>query len=274
MYLGALRALSRWAGLIGKDAGRWEGDAGRLASRFGRHLDEASSSDSLFWKSFGFHSTALALGQKVVPPAQIPAAIAFLKQHLLACFPNDRKARRLSGTTVESEQVITPFFLHHVLPVLVGHGEMDFVLGQIRACWGWVLECGLTTWPEVFDTRWSHCHQWSGCPTWILSRYALGLHPRFDLGRDVFEFKFHPGNLNYAGGRLPMHGGPDQVEISWKRTRPDRIAFNLRSHRPIHLLLPGGRSVDTGGEWNEELEVAGDGFFVPVPAEVREGARA
>lgn len=267
MYLGALRALAKWAGWIGKDSTKWETEAGEIAGRYTLHLEGCVKEEDSCWETQGFHTTALALAQKVVPAAGIPAAVAFLKKHLLACFPNNFSAQRLSGTTVESDQLITPFFLHHVLPVLIEHGEMDFVLGQIRSCWGWALDCGFTTWPEVFDTRWSHCHQWSGCPTWILSRYVLGLHPRFDLGSDVFELKVYPGDLNFASGRLPLYASGDHVEISWKRTSPEIISYTLHSPRPVHLLLPGGREVETGGEWTAELDASGAG-----PAVVPSGA--
>ena len=50
--------------------------------------------------------------------------------------------------------------------MLFESGEADFVLDQYRACWGWALGEGRTTWVEVFDTRWTHCHQWAGAPTW------------------------------------------------------------------------------------------------------------
>ena len=264
MYLGALRALSDWAGWIGQDGTKWAADAEEIAGRYFRHLEGCLKADPDCWETQGFHTTALALAQKVVPAAGIPAAVAFLKKHLLACFPNNPKAQRHSGTTVESDQLITPFFLHHVLPVLVEHGEMDFVLGQIRSCWGWALDCGLTTWPEVFDIRWSHCHQWSGCPTWILSRYVLGLHPRYDAGSDVFELKIHPGDLSSASGRLPIYESDDRVEVAWKRSGPETISYSLRSPRPVCLLLPDGTRIETGGEWTAELAVRKSGSAIPA----------
>lgn len=268
MYLGALRALAAWAGWIGKDSSKWETTAAKIAERYTRHLEECAKEDAACWETMGFHTTALALVQKVVPQENVPAAVAFLKKHLQSCFPNNPSAQRLSGTTVESDQLITPFFLHHVLPVLVDHGEMDFVLGQIRTCWGWALDSGLTTWPEVFDIRWSHCHQWSGCPTWILSRYALGLFPRFDLGQNVFELNLHPGDLKFAEGRLPLYASNDHVEIAWKRTDAKTISFKLRSSRPISLLLQGGRMVDTGGEWQADLSLANGMATVPSPEKI------
>ena len=63
---------------------------------------------------------------------------------------------------------------------------------------------GRTTWVEVFDTRWSHCHQWSGAPTWQLSRYVLGLDPRFDRAINSFDLILHPGSLQQANGRIPL----------------------------------------------------------------------
>ncbi len=263
MYLGALRALAGWAELVGEDPSRWAGEAEKIAGRYRNHLEACLQADPAFWKTFGFHATALALAQKVVPAAEVGAAAAFLKEHLMACFPNNISAKRLSGTTVESDQLITPFFLHHVLPALIGCGEMEFVLGQIRACWGWALDCGLTTWPEVFDIRWSHCHQWSGCPTWILSRYVLGLHPRFDLGQDVFAWNLRIGDLKHASGRLPFRGCCEHVQVAWKRVGADRISYRLSSTRPIRLLLPDGSILDTGGEWQAEMAVHGGGSPVP-----------
>jgi alpha-L-rhamnosidase len=270
MYLGALRALAHWATLINEDPTEWSENAKSIASAYSGHIEAQFAADPAYFETLGFHSTALALAQGVVPLAAVPAAIAFLKVHMLACFPNDLSARRLSGTTMESKRVITPFFLHHVLPVLIEHGEMEFVLSQIRTCWGWALDLGLTTWPEVFDTRWSHCHQWSACPTWIISRYVLGLHPRFDVGQHTFELKLHAGDLTFARGTLPLHNSHDTVEISWRRTATDRISFSLRSPLPVVLLLSDGRSVDTAGEWRHDMVLTSSGAAVPAPDNSRD----
>ncbi len=114
---------------------------------------------------------------------------------------------------------------------------MAFALDQYRACWGWMLDGGYTTWLEVFDTRWSHCHQWAGCPTWQLSRYALGLRTRFDLGDNHFEFCLHPGALEWARGKLPTPNGP--VEIEWKRNG-ETVEYTLHPGMPITVSgLPG-----------------------------------
>lgn len=127
------------------------------------------------------------------------------------------------------------------MPLFIERGRMDFVLDQYRKCWGgYMLANGRTTWIEVFDTRWSHCHQWSGCPTWQLSRYLLGLHPRLDLGDAVFDFRLETGLLGQASGRLP-HPQGGWIKISWK-TEAAGAVFRITTPQPLQLRLPNGET--------------------------------
>ena len=84
------------------------------------------------------------------------------------------------------------------------NNEAEFVQSQIKTCWGYMLDNGDTTCLEVFDHRWSHCHQWSGCPGWILSCYGLGLFKRYDLGMNHFDLDIKLGTLTDAKGVIPM----------------------------------------------------------------------
>jgi hypothetical protein len=95
------------------------------------------------------------------------------------------------------------------------NGEDEFATRQIKSCWGYMLDLGETTCLEVFDTRWSHCHQWSGCPTWILTHYGLGLAKRFTKGVNHFEFKLRPGRIKSAKGAIPLPCG-SKVYTEWK----------------------------------------------------------
>ncbi len=153
---------------------------------------------------------------------QAKAGRSFLKTHMLRCFPNNPAAPRLSDPAANNPQLITPYFGHFALPELIEHGDMDFVLGQYRTCWGWSLGDGRTTWLEVFDTRWSHCHQWAGCPTWQLSRYLLGVTPRFDLGELNFAVSLATGSLTTGSltnvsGTLPIAGRNEVIKVSWTK---------------------------------------------------------
>jgi hypothetical protein len=127
------------------------------------------------------------------------------------------------------------------MPALIARGEMDFVLDQYRKCWGWMLEDDRTTWVEVFDTRWSHCHQWAGCPTWQLTRYALGLTPRFDLGPNCFEWTLNPGSLSHASGRVPIPGKTDgaTIGVEWRVAPDGTLAFTIDTPAEI-TVLPNG----------------------------------
>jgi hypothetical protein len=164
-----------------------------------------------------------------------------MKAHLMSCFPNDPDGPRLSDPSIANPNVMTPYFQHFAFAALLNHGEVDFVLNQYRKCWGWALEGGRTTWLEVFDTRWSHCHEWSGCPTWQLSRYVLGFKPRCDLGERVYEINIHCGNLQTVSGDVPIFGG-GTIHVAWVR-KGTTIELDVKTSKPIHLKI-GPRDVE------------------------------
>jgi alpha-L-rhamnosidase len=253
-YLKALQALIRWAELLGKtdDAGQWTREEAAFREKTERFLSRVDG-DPADWEKVGYHSAALALGSGLIKePERRAACVAYIKQHMLNCFPNRVDAPRLYDTTVEASQLITPFFAHHVFPALIAAGEMDFVLDQFRICWGHWLDIGLTTWPEVFDLRWSHCHQWSGCPTWILSRYVLGLHPRFDRGNDHYDLHLEPGGLEQASGIIPVPYSGKTVSVSWKKDSGG-IEYSLTASSPVVLHLSDGQTVHVASEYQSRI---------------------
>ncbi len=232
-YLSALRAMVRWCELLDKpdDRAAYEKRAEQIEGVLRAWLTGRE------WDQVGYHNAMLAMRLRLVAEADRAAGIAYAKRHILNCFPNNPDAPRLSDPAAANRQLITPYFAHYAFPVLIEHGEMDFVLEQYRKCWGWLLEDGRTTWLEVFDPRWSHCHQWAGCPTWQLSRYVLGLHARHDLGTDHYSFDFRPGSLDWAEGSLPLVAGRGLIRIRWRRDQ-EGIRYRIRTSAPIHLILP------------------------------------
>lgn len=242
-YYEALEAIARWAVMIGSEAEipKLLAARDRLRETLPTHFAGCDLADPGAEGHPGYHACVLGLRVGVLPEAQKAAAIAGIKAHLLRCFPNDPTAPRLADTSVMSERLITPSFCHFTLPLLIEAGEMDFVLGQYRTCWGWMLETGLTTWPEVFDLRWSHCHQWAGCPTWQLSRYGLGLHPRFDLGERCFVFNLHPGSLSQAAGTVPIDCVGGTARVAWKR-EGGAIVWSVSADTPITLIESGSHA--------------------------------
>ncbi len=255
-YWKALRELARWAAWMGNTdaAKQWESEELAFREKVERFLDTVNGNPA-DWAKIGFHSAALALGSGLLrQPKRQAACATYIKQHILSCFPNRTDAPRLYDTTVEASQLITPFFMHHVFPALIEHGEMKFVLDQFRVCWGHWLEIGLTTWPEVFDLRWSHCHQWSACPTWLLSRYALGLHPRFDLGQDHYDLRLEPGELEHAAGTIPVPYSDKNISVSWEKTN-GVIEYTVFASSPIVLHLANGEIIACDKELKLQLAV-------------------
>jgi len=237
IYLGALRSMIQWCHAVGESSSEHQADLVRIEAAIRQYLRSAIFGPK-DWSRIGLQRAVLALRANLVSSEQIAACVAFIKSHFLSCFPNDPFAPHLANPGTAQTRLITPFFSHFALPVLWEHGEGEFALKQYRACWGWALSQGLTTWPEVFDLRWSHCHQWSGCPTWQLSRYVLGLAARQDLGSNVFDFAPIPVSLRTASGRVPIPGTRHGVEVTYRQD-DGRAYWLIKAKQPIRIRVDG-----------------------------------
>ena len=235
----ALGAFSEWCRLLGRAREAEEAEAFRLDVK--RAVAAYFASCRGDWARIGLHRAALALGEGFFSGEEREACIRAVKQHYLSCFPNDASAPRLDCPSREDTRLITPYFSHFAFKALWENGEGDFVLDQYRSCWGWLLAQD-NTWLEVFDTRWSHCHQWSGCPTWQLSRYVLGIEPRFDRGQNCFDFAPMPCSLKSVRGAFPICGG-GRIEV----VRGGR-EFELRADREVRIRSRDGEYELTPGQ--------------------------
>ncbi len=228
-FLAGAHALAEWGRVIGDREleERAESAGGMVEQALARWVsDMMARADP--WGAMGYHAVVLCLGMGLIPADREAQAVAFVKRHMLDCFPNNPDGPRNSDPMLSEPRLITPFFGHFAMPVLIERGEMDFVLDQYRQCWGsYMLAEGRTTWIEVFDPRWSHCHNWAGCPTWQLSAYGLGLWHRFDLGRQHYAFSLRPGSLRWARGKVPGLDAAGRVEVAWERSGGG-ITYRLR----------------------------------------------
>jgi alpha-L-rhamnosidase len=259
--LTALASAVRWATTLGHTdrATDYRRQAEALRAIIARYFAAEFAAGGDAWTRIGYHRATLGLRQNFFAAAQAAEGRAFLRAHMLRCFPNRTDAPRLSDPSANNPQLITPYFAHFALPELIEHGDMDFVLGQYRTCWGWSLGGGRTTWLEVFDTRWSHCHQWGGCPTWQLSRYVLGLSPRFDRGAMHFDLSLATGSLAQAAGARPLPGRDDAILVSWKKDAAG-LHYELQTPVPLTLHLSpalGGSSVAVDGKFMATWPVEG-----------------
>jgi len=242
-YLWCLRAMERWALALGRNTSEFTEQAEVLAELLRERI---AGKLSLGWEQLGYHCAVLAMHMGLInEPA---ACLDFMERHLENCFPNCPDAPRNDDPNGYNSRLITPYFAHYTMPLLIEAGRMDFVLDQFRKCWGgFMLEEGRTTWVEVFDTRWTHCHQWSGCPTWLLSRYVLGLHPAFQSEIGLFDFRFEPGSLQQASGRIP-HPLGGWIDIQWHRDGGASL-FTIDSPTPLRLRFPSGKIEEMQGSY-------------------------
>jgi hypothetical protein len=227
----AVRASAAAYAHLGDDAAA--AFAADFLARIDNYLRPALATRSL--ETLGYHVTALALGEGLLSPTREADAVAYLKAHILDCFPNNPNAPRLYSPLVNHRRILTPYFSHFVLPLLIERGHMDFVLGVIRHCWGWSLGDGRTTLTEVFDEHWTHSHHWSACPTWILSQYGLGLRPAFHRGPGHWDFMLAPGSLPHGAGAFPggvrVEWHREGAEIVWQVFTEDPVVLHDSSHR-------------------------------------------
>lgn len=236
--LEAFRNMARWSRLVGRDSRHYEDTAMRLEIIVRSWLDRLAASGA--WDEVGYHCTVLAYRIGLIPDLKKGYAEEVIRKHISRCFPNNLRAPRLSDPGVTSRQLITPYFSYYSFPILVAGGDMNFVLGQYRTCWGWALSEGLTTQPEVFDLGWSHCHVWASSPTAQLSRFVLGLAACFGRGKDHFELKLMPGRLDHASGKVPFPNGTGAVAVAWRWRKADgKIAYTVNTPHPIWIHLTG-----------------------------------
>jgi len=237
IYYDALNAMVKWSRALDLEsrAEYYQGLADEMKQIITDWYEPFLAADEVQWSELGYHRTVLGLRNGFIPAELKDGAIASVKRHILNCFPNNLEAPRLSDPGANNPQLITPYFAHYAFPELIQHGEMDFVLDQYKTCWGWMLDQGFTTCLEVFDTRWSLCHQWAGCPTWQLSRFCLGLHPTFDRAENSFDLNLITGYLAEASGKVPLPGGKE-IQISWKKYG-DQIEYNIDTPVKIEVFM-------------------------------------
>jgi len=236
-YLMGLRAMENWETALGQKekALIYHAKAATVEKVVQTWLDTYKTPTGYQYDSIGYHKAVLALRAGILGGSEKPQAITAIKKHILNCFPNNPDAPRLSNPSVTSTQLITPYFASYAFPVLFDNGEAQFVLDQYRKCWGWGINQGLTTWMEVFDLRWSHSHQWSGAPTWQLSRYVLGLHPAFDKKMNSFTLDLKTGDLQHAEGKIPLPSGK-MVQLSWKKSA-EKVLYEIKTEEPIEVKI-------------------------------------
>ena len=249
----ALHDWIRWLRILGtEDTDPWEAKAKDLQSILVAAVRESPP---------GYHGAVLA---ERVGAIDLMEAVELVLPQFRTSFPFNPEGQRLRDPTKASSAIVTPFFSHYALDLVIRAGQTDTVLDFWRRGWGWMLQRGANTWWEVFDDRWSHCHYWAGSPTWQMSRHLLGLRPALRGAEPVVAVKVYPGSLPWARGTVPIPGvGP--VEIEWIRDGAS-LRYSVQSPSPWVLGQGDARAVQQpAGAVTLRLEQRpGDHGFVPI----------
>lgn len=236
-YVKALASWIQWLELIGKESevNSWKEKYDHFTKLISQNIDSFPGK---------YHAFSLAARDGIVKN-EIAAVV--IKDFISTGFPYDRSAKRLRDPLNVVEGMITPYFTNYSMPVLINAGGGVAAADFWRTNWGWMLEKGATTWWEVFDDRWSHCHYWSGAPTWQLSRHGLGLHPQLDKTGSSVILCVSDFGLTSMKGRIHIPIA-QWVDIEWKHVSEDEIAYTLTNKIEFVLFVKNEKVIITPGE--------------------------
>lgn len=243
----ALDAWVRWQQILGREGHTlWQEKAECLR----RIIRQAVAT-----RPPGYH--AAVLGERIGAVDRALAVETTLQQ-LRSSFPCNPAAKRLRDPTKASPDVATPYFTNYSIDLLLRAGRVDEALEIWRKAWGWMLDCGATTWWEVFDDRWSQCHYWAGAPTWQMTRRILGIDPVLHKGRPAVRIAVHAGSVPRAAGRVhfPAVGWAD---VSWERTK-EGIDYRIECESPWILLKQDQTTACAAGTTELRLDPSGAAF--------------
>jgi hypothetical protein len=69
-----------------------------------------------------------------------------------------------------------------------------------------------------------------------MSRYLLGLQPRYDLGKNHYALTLHPASLQAVSGTIPLPAEEGVISVRWSR-QSDGLHYHLESPVPLDLHI-------------------------------------
>lgn len=146
-------------------------------------------------------------------------------------------AYRTAGAPSEAEapfgivQIGSPFFMYFALGALFENGYSALALRSIAREWGDMLDAGVTTCTESFNskTEWktrSVAHAWSASPAIYMMTEVLGVKP---VKPGFSEFTVEPceSTLEYAKGSVPTPHG--EITVEWRRAADGTLDISVKA---------------------------------------------
>ena len=146
-------------------------------------------------------------------------------------------AYRTVGEPSEAEapggivQIGSPFFMYFALGALFENGYSALALKSIAREWGDMLDAGVTTCTESFNskTEWktrSVAHAWSASPAIYMMTEVLGVKP-VKPGFEEFTVAPCESELMHAKGSVPTPHG--EISVEWRRRADGTLDISVKA---------------------------------------------
>jgi len=122
---------------------------------------------------------------------------------------------------------------YYLMESLYTLGLEDVAERIFKDAWGYMLKKGLITCAEHFNLRESQCHAWTAYPTYMYSRYVLGV--RFDATSDKATIRPQPGSLTWAKGAFPHPKG--LVEVEWRKVNGEIVFDRVAAPDGVEVVI-------------------------------------
>jgi alpha-L-rhamnosidase len=131
------------------------------------------------------------------------------------------------------QKITTPYMRFYELEALCAMGEQSYVLKEMKAYWGGMLNAGATSFWEEYDPNKkgtehlamygrkfgkSLCHAWGASPIYLLGKYYLGVSPT-KPGYETYLVQPQLGGLQWMQGKVPTPNGDIDVYCSAKQIK-------------------------------------------------------
>nr|WP_199074952.1 alpha-rhamnosidase [Pedobacter sp. ASV19] len=159
-------------------------------------------------------------------------------------------------------KITTPYMRFYELEALCAMGEQSYVLQEMKAYWGGMLELGATSFWEEYNPDKkgtehlamygrpfgkSLCHAWGASPIYLLGKYYLGVKP-LKPGYETYVVEPVLGGLEWMEGKVPTPSGEITLYCSKKeiRIQSDEGTGTLRFKSNSKPLAKGAEIKEIG----------------------------
>ena len=158
------------------------------------------------------------------------------------------------------QKITTPYMRFYELEALCAMGEQPYVLGEIKAYWGGMLNLGATSfWEEYNPTKngtehlamygrkfgKSLCHAWGASPIYLLGKYYLGVKPT-SPGYKTYLVEPNLGGLKWMQGKVPTPDGDIELYVSTNQVKVKGVAGVGTLHIKSTVKPTGATTKDLG----------------------------